>query len=544
MSSNVLRTARRHLPAPQAGARGQRPVGGHCAPHRPTVGDVATGGMDIGRRRFLAGSIGLGLLGGMHRDVGSRGFAGQPDGQPYGHIKPATEPEPRHAHPRHTRCGRDHRRRRAWDEAGQAIRCASPAPAFWLSVIRIPPGPATWPIEWRTSPMHVRAWWRTYDGSSMIHRSTQWSSPRRTTGMPLRRCGPCRRASTCTWRSRPPTRWQRVPRSWRHGRDPVSSWRSVRSVARIQVSRRPSPTFTPVRSATSCWRGASPGSAARRSDPRCGAVGPGPWMRTCGSAPGRCGAPPGNVSTTTGTGSRSSATEVSATTACTAWMWPAGGLGLNGVGSEVLSLGGRLGPVDAGQTPNTALTVVSFGDVAVVHDLRGLPTRPVPGMDPSDEVTFVGVEGSIVVNRTGGRLVDGDGRTVRTYGADAGKVDPITRHIKGFLRAVREGDPSAVAVGLVEGVGAAAMCHGPAAAHASVAEGPGQVDQEEVAGRSRDAVRSGDATPCEGLLRPRPRALGRTENGLQRDPRDRGCRCSGMLPRRSTTELGSTCLCD
>jgi predicted dehydrogenase len=155
------------------------------------------------------------------------------------------------------------------------------------------------------------------------------------------------------------------------------------------------------------------------------------------------------------------------------------GLGLSGTGTEVLSLGGRLGPVDAGQTPNTALTVVSFGDASVVHDLRGLPTLPMPGMDPSDEVIFVGDEGSIVVNRTGGRLVDGEGRTVRSYGTDAGKVDPITRHIEGFLRAVREEDPNAVAVGLVEGVGAAAMCHGPAAAHASVAEDTGQLDQEE-----------------------------------------------------------------
>jgi predicted dehydrogenase len=156
------------------------------------------------------------------------------------------------------------------------------------------------------------------------------------------------------------------------------------------------------------------------------------------------------------------------------------GLGLSGVGTSVLSLGGRLGPADAGQTPNTALTVVSFGDRTVTHDLRGLPTRPMAGMDPADEVVFVGEEGSIVVNRTGGRLVDARGRTVRAYGSDAGGVDPITRHVKGFLRAVRDGDPGAVAVGLVEAVGAAGMCHGPAAALASVAGDAGQLDEDEV----------------------------------------------------------------
>ena len=146
-------------------------------------------------------------------------------------------------------------------------------------------------------------------------------------------------------------------------------------------------------------------------------------------------------------------------------------MGLTGIGTQVLSLGARLGPDDAGQTPNTALTVVAFGDRAVAHDLRGLPTVPMRGMQPTDEVAFVGEEGSIVVTRTGGRLVDPDGRTVRTYGSDAGEVDPITRHIKGFIAAVLDGDPSAVAVGPVEGVGAAAMCHSAAAAHASVARG-------------------------------------------------------------------------
>jgi hypothetical protein len=99
-------------------------------------------------------------------------------------------------------------------------------------------------------------------------------------------------------------------------------------------------------------------------------------------------------------------------------------------------------------------------------------------MDPTDEVVFLGEQGSIVVNRTGGRLVDPDGRTVRTYGSDAADVDPITRHVRGFVRAVLEGDPGAVAVGPVEGVGAAAMCHGPGAAHASARRG--QLDEQRV----------------------------------------------------------------
>lgn len=145
------------------------------------------------------------------------------------------------------------------------------------------------------------------------------------------------------------------------------------------------------------------------------------------------------------------------------------GMGLPPAPDRVLSVAGRLGPADAGQTPNTALTVVTFGVRSVAHDLRGLPTAPDPradqGMDPTDEVVFVGDGASVVVSRTGGRLVDDRGRVVRRFGAGAEDVDPIRRHLRSFVTACLEGDPGAVRVGPEEGVAAAAMCHAPAAAH-------------------------------------------------------------------------------
>lgn len=176
------------------------------------------------------------------------------------------------------------------------------------------------------------------------------------------------------------------------------------------------------------------------------------------------------------------------------------GLGLDGIGSQVLSLGGRLGPADAGQTPNTALTVVAFGERAVAHDLRGLPTDVLPGMDRSDEVVFVGESASIVVSRTGGRLVDDRGRTVRTYGADAADVDPITRHIRGFVAAVLAGDPGKVAVGPAEGVGAAAMCHSAAAAHADAQLRGGLADTDEALEATYDLCGPAMDGPAEAFV--------------------------------------------
>lgn len=185
-----------------------------------------------------------------------------------------------------------------------------------------------------------------------------------------------------------------------------------------------------------------------------------------------------------------------------------GGLGNNGVhrldvarwgmrlpvtADRTLSWAGRLGPKDSGETPNTALTLLAFGPRSVAHDLRGLPTAPHqrhdPGMRAGDEVAFLGDGAAIIVSRTEGRLVDDRGRVVRTFGADAAEVDPIRRHLAGFLAAVRAGDPGAVAVGLPEGAAAAAMCHAPAAAHAHA--GRGAADPDEVA--AEVAALAGDA---------------------------------------------------
>ena len=160
------------------------------------------------------------------------------------------------------------------------------------------------------------------------------------------------------------------------------------------------------------------------------------------------------------------------------------GLQLSGPPTTTLSLAGRLGPVDCGQTPNTALTLLQFRGATVAHDLRGLRTAPTathdPGMAAGDEVVFVGDGASIAVNRVAGRLIDADGRVVRHYGVDAADTDPMARHLRGFVDACLAEDPAAVAVGTAEGVAAAAMCHAPTAAHRSAGEAPASLGPEEL----------------------------------------------------------------
>ena len=82
------------------------------------------------------------------------------------------------------------------------------------------------------------------------------------------------------------------------------------------------------------------------------------------------------TSTTTGTGSGTPATASWATTTSTIvdicrWL-----MGLNGLGDSVLSVGGRLGYEDAGETPNTQVVVHTFGPATIVQEVRGLKTDP------------------------------------------------------------------------------------------------------------------------------------------------------------------------
>ncbi len=44
----------------------------------------------------------------------------------------------------------------------------------------------------------------------------------------------------------------------------------------------------------------------------------------------------------------------------------------------MLSLGGRFGYKDQGQTANTQVSVMDFGDTQLIFEVRGLPTDDLP----------------------------------------------------------------------------------------------------------------------------------------------------------------------
>lgn len=122
--------------------------------------------------------------------------------------------------------------------------------------------------------------------------------------------------------------------------------------------------------------------------------------------------------------------------------------GLTGLGDSVISVGGRVGYEDAGETPNTQMTVHRFGDTTVVQEVRGLKSKPFSDKFKSGYVIY-GSEGFIA----DATLFDPSGKLVRKF---EGKGD---NHFANFMAAVRSRKPEDLNAEILEGHQSTALCH-------------------------------------------------------------------------------------
>jgi predicted dehydrogenase len=124
------------------------------------------------------------------------------------------------------------------------------------------------------------------------------------------------------------------------------------------------------------------------------------------------------------------------------------GLGVTGLGRSAISYGGRLGYIDAAETPNTQVVVYDFGGKTIISETRGLKTEP---FNPN-------FKGGWVFHGTGGiiageSLFDPAGKLVRTF---EGKTQS---HFANFLKAVRSRNISDLNADILEGHQSTALCH-------------------------------------------------------------------------------------
>ena len=130
----------------------------------------------------------------------------------------------------------------------------------------------------------------------------------------------------------------------------------------------------------------------------------------------------------------------------------------------MVTYGGRLGYqaerkdpnyVDAGDTPNTEVSVFDYGDKTIVFETRGLETPDLDGTKIG--VIFYGTEGKLVIfnfNNTRCIAYDKNGKVIREF-----RGGYLQDHFANFIDAVKAQDASLLHAPILEGHLSAAMAH-------------------------------------------------------------------------------------
>ncbi len=177
------------------------------------------------------------------------------------------------------------------------------------------------------------------------------------------------------------------------------------------------------------------------------------------------------------------------------------GLGVTGLGQNVLSYGGRFGYTDVAETPNTQVGIFDFGDKTIVSETRGLKSAP---FHPAIKSMwfFYGTEGIVA----DAHLFDLDGKLIRPFEGEAGN------HFANFLSAVRSRKQTDLAADILEGHQSTALCHianisyrlGQAASPEEIEKRLGDIkvhdDVQETFARTRDHLTASKVDIAESRL--------------------------------------------
>jgi predicted dehydrogenase len=148
-------------------------------------------------------------------------------------------------------------------------------------------------------------------------------------------------------------------------------------------------------------------------------------------------------------------------------------LGIKELPSRVLSIGGRVGYVDDGETPNTQISFYDYAPAPMIFEVRGLPTAK----DAKDMDDYRGAKVGVVIHCENGSVVmpsysmaivyDKDDKEVRRFGATEtttpeGKkkwVEKSGDHFANFVEAVRSRKVETLNADIEEGHLSSSLCH-------------------------------------------------------------------------------------
>jgi predicted dehydrogenase len=141
------------------------------------------------------------------------------------------------------------------------------------------------------------------------------------------------------------------------------------------------------------------------------------------------------------------------------------GLNKNELPRSVMSVGGRFGYVDDGETANTQVIAYDYGDCELVFEVRGWPSdSPFPGKDSprrgKKASNFVGniwygSQGYLVCpSYSGGVAYSNDGEILQKFSGGSEEA-----HFGNFVAAVRSGNRENLNADIEQGHLSSAMCH-------------------------------------------------------------------------------------
>jgi predicted dehydrogenase len=124
---------------------------------------------------------------------------------------------------------------------------------------------------------------------------------------------------------------------------------------------------------------------------------------------------------------------------------------------SVMSLGGRFGYADQGQTANTQISVMDFGETQLIFEVRGLPTGPYRGQKVGNIAQLE--EGTIAGNQFYPKGSD-EAVPLTKVGIEAQpRRGPGNGHFANFIAAVRSRNPEDLNADILDGHYSSALCH-------------------------------------------------------------------------------------
>lgn len=141
-------------------------------------------------------------------------------------------------------------------------------------------------------------------------------------------------------------------------------------------------------------------------------------------------------------------------------------LGHKEMSPNVISVGGRVGYDDAGNTPNTQVVLHDYPERPIIFETRGLPNSKAGQKDWGHSMDrYRGSQIGVILQCESGYLVIPSYGTIFAYDEDGNELKqwPIGNclaiHYNNFIDAVRANDPSILNAPILEGHISSGLCH-------------------------------------------------------------------------------------